>query len=347
MALGWRSLTCAVLSSFLCASSTGLQPRTASISHAPTDFDGRLSVLTYNVKGLPWPIARDRPANLHAIARRLRDLRREGLGPQVIVLQEAFTEEARAIGQESGYRYVLDGPSVTDMSRAPMTVRDLDFLAGASTWHGETLGALLGSGLRLMSDYPVIAVHRMAYPAFACAGFDCLASKGAMLVSLQIPGVPTPVDVVTTHLNSRNSSGVSDARSLYAYRRQTELLSTFINTWHDPARPLIVAGDFNTGRARPRWRALLDQIATWRGGSPFGNALPEVARRNLQAHAPVPDDLRAILRRGSDWQFFASGSVSRLRAEAVRVPFGPDAAGEMLSDHIGYISQFRLDRRGG
>ena len=40
----------------------------------------------------------------------------------------------------------------------------------------------------LLSDFPIESVRRAAFPADACAGFDCLAAKGAMLVTVSIPG---------------------------------------------------------------------------------------------------------------------------------------------------------------
>ncbi len=338
-----RGLLCAALGSLLCAASASPEPQGPWRVERPIGFDGTLSVLTYNVKGLPWPLARGRPAAMRAISSRLRDLRRLGRAPHVVVLQEAFTADARAIGREAGYRYVLDGPSASDVNDAPLTEDDRRFVDGASWSAGETLGKLYGSGLVLLSDYPAIAVRRMVYPSFACAGFDCLSNKGAMLVSLRIPGVPSPVDIVTTHLNSRHSSGVSDDRSLYAYLRQTELLSAFINAEHDPSRPLIVAGDFNLGSAMPRWLGIRAQIATWRGGGVFHNSLSDVVRVARDRGIPLPSQIRDILRRGADWQFFASGAQARLRTLAVRVPFGREPTGGMLSDHIGYISLFRLD----
>jgi endonuclease/exonuclease/phosphatase family metal-dependent hydrolase len=159
---------------------------------------------------------------------------------------------------------------------------------------------------------------------------------------VRIPGAPSPVDIVTTHLNSRQHSGVSDERSLYAYRRETAFLSTFINQWHDPADPLIVAGDFNAGRAQPRWSALRQAIASWRGGAPFQDAISEVARLRLARGAPLPDDMHAILRRAEDWQFFTSGRNAALGALAVRIPFGREPDGGQLSDHIGYTALYRL-----
>jgi endonuclease/exonuclease/phosphatase family metal-dependent hydrolase len=331
-------LLVAMLASQLCVASACTEPERLAAYSRVAPFDGTLSVLTYNVKGSAWPIAWGRPAALRQIAARLQDLRRHSRNPQIVVLQEAFSDDAQAIGREAGYRFVIDGPGAADVGEAPMTEEDRRFLESASWWHGETEGPMVGSGLQILSDYPILRVRRLAFPAFACAGYDCLANKGALLVTVRPPGAASPVDIVTTHLNSRHSSGVGDERSLYAYQRQVALLTAFVNRWHDPARPLIAAGDFNVGAAVPRWRALRAQLAAWRGIDPIRDALHEVAR----GRTAVPRDVAAVMRHATDWEFFASGTHARLNAIAIRVPFGPDAAGNMLSDHIGYVSSFRL-----
>jgi endonuclease/exonuclease/phosphatase family metal-dependent hydrolase len=338
-----KSLLLAVTGSLLCAASAcGVPAAGPMFAATARPFDGTLSVLTYNVKGLPWPLAWNRPAAFTRISDRLRMLRRSGRSPQIVVLQEAFTADAQAIGVAAGYRYVVDGSSASDADSAPPTIADARFAAAARWWRGETLGRAVGSGLMLFSDYPVLRIRRMVYPDFACAGFDCLADKGVLLVTVRIPGAPSPVDIVTTHLNSRRHSGASDERSLQAYRREAVFLSAFINRWHDPAFPMIVAGDFNAGRAQPRRTALRQAIASWRGEGPFRDAISDVARVRTARGAPLPGDIHAILRRAEDWQFFTSGRNAALAALAVRIPFGHEPDGTMLSDHIGYTALFRL-----
>jgi endonuclease/exonuclease/phosphatase family metal-dependent hydrolase len=337
-----KSLLVTAVGSLLCVASACGQPERLAVYSRVAHFDGTLSVLTYNVKGSAWPIAWGRPAALSQIAARLQDLRRHGRNPQIVVLQEAFTDDARSIGGQAGYRFVVDGPDAIHVSDVPMNADDRRFVEAASWWRGETEGKMVGSGLQILSDYPILRIRRLAFPAFACAGYDCLANKGALLVTVRVPGWAAPVDIVTTHLNSRHSSGVSDARSLYAYGRQLALLTAFINRWHDPALPLIAAGDFNAGQAPPRRRALNAVLPAWRGASPIREALHEVSRNS----AAIPGSVAAVIRHGADWAFFASGAGVRLSPEAIHVPFGPDAAGHMLSDHIGYVAQFRLVAQG-
>jgi endonuclease/exonuclease/phosphatase family metal-dependent hydrolase len=347
LAFGSRPLWLAILGSWLCAGSACESPGelTAFVA-AARPYDGTLSLLTYNVEGAPWPFALDRPRAFVRIAARLRALRRVGRSPGVAVLQEAFTADAQAIGHAAGYRYVVEGPGPVEANAAAPDAADLGFAADARWWLGETQGKLLGSGLLVLSDYPIVRIRRMAFPAFACAGFDCLANKGALLVTVRIPGASTPIDIVTTHLNSRHNSHAGDARSLYAYAREAAFLSAFINRWHDPADPLIVAGDFNAGVSPPRWVALRRAVASWRSRSGFREALTLVVGRAAARGMARSADVAAILRRAADWQFFTPGTAAVLDAVAVQVPFGREPQGGMLSDHIGYAVRYRLERRG-
>lgn len=295
-----------------------------------------ISVLTYNVKGLPWPIARGRTEALDAIAARLRTLRAAARNPHIVVLQEAFTARARSLGTAAGYRYVVDGPGAELRNPVPLSATDRKFVTGARWWKGETEGKWVGSGLQILSDFPIVGVRRIAYPEFACAGYDCLANKGALLVSVAVPGLPTPVDIVTTHLNSRRSSGVPDARSIYAYQRQVGILSQFIRTSRDPHHPLIVAGDFNVGAALPRRAALMKDVRTGWSRDGMRDALSEARRAQ-----PLAPDAAFAFRRARDWEFFSPGDAAQLILTGLQVPFGHEPSGGMLSDHIGYIAVFR------
>ena len=69
-----------------------------------------LTVMSYNVEGLPVPARFDRAASLDRIAGHLADLRKQGRQPNVVMLQEAFAGPAKRIADEAGYRYVAAGP---------------------------------------------------------------------------------------------------------------------------------------------------------------------------------------------------------------------------------------------
>lgn len=306
-------------------------PRRLSVAMpAPDDaaHSGGVSVLTYNVHGLPWPIAQGRSPDLVAIGARLKAMRDGGEAPRIVVLQEAFTADAQRIGRAAGYRHIVNGPGA-DMA----DIDGREDMPDGHWWSGETEGKWLGSGLQILSDYPVIAVHRIAFPA--CAGYDCLANKGAVLARIAVPGAAGPVDVLTTHLNSRGASGVGTARSDAAYRTQIASLDAFVARAHDPRYPLIVAGDFNIGQSMAR------RTAMFGGSGPdwhAADALHAARRRGIA----LPPDAMVSLRLSKDWQFFTPGTRAALEVTGIAVPFGRDADGAMLSDHVGYVARYRL-----
>ena len=196
--------------------------------------DARVSVMTYNVEGLPFPARIGRGSSLAQIGARLQELRAAGQQPHIVVLQEAFSEAAKKIGEQGGYRYMASGPSI-DMAAASLGDSDEKTLrASTSMFKGEGIGKFLDSGLMILSDYPIVAVHKVAFPS--CAGFDCMANKGAVMAFIQVPGVPTPVAVVDTHLNSRAASRTDNSRSLLAYQQQIETLGSLPEGQSDPGR---------------------------------------------------------------------------------------------------------------
>lgn len=316
----------------------------AVVPSAPPKFDGTLSVLTYNVHGLPWPLLWGRGAGLDQIAARLADMRQRGQQPHVVVLQEAFTAEARQIGHLAGYRFIADGSDAANVDAETASGPARAFAASARWLRGEALGKYVGSGLEILSDYPIVAVRRASFPTFACAGFDCLANKGALFASIRLPGERDPVDVVTTHLNSRVASGVSDVRSTPAYQMQVGALSRFIQASHDPTHPLIVAGDFNVGNADARKASLLQHVrTTWVRGGAIRDAYGEAVERRF----PLSPDARFSMSRARDWQFFASGSGERIELRGIDTPFGHDRNGNMPSDHVGYTARFAISGGNG
>jgi endonuclease/exonuclease/phosphatase family metal-dependent hydrolase len=307
-------------------------------AQAPTE----LSVLTYNIEGLPWPARSGRAADLSRIADQLQALRADGRQPHVVLFEEAFSHRARAIAAHAGYRYVADGPSASDVGAAPSSPADRAFMAARRFLFGEKLGKWRGSGLRIASDYPIVDVKRMAYPAYACAGMDCLANKGAVLVTIAVPGVSQPVAIVDTHLNSRRAARVAIDRSFYAYQRQVDALSDFVRANIAPGSPFIVAGDFNAGQEPRRRDYLLRQASAWRSDAPVRAALDTC----LEAGEACPTDNRPDLafsrKRGRDYQWFASGASTNLALKSMAALFGHDANGRMLSDHVGYAATYQI-----
>lgn len=286
-----------------------------------------ISVMTYNVKGLPWPLADGRGAAMRLIAARLARLRTEGRQPTVVVLQEAFTAEAKAIGDLAGYPFRIDGPYLRDGPGERET-------AGGRWYRGETQAAELDSGLIILSDLPVTGVSRAPFPTGACAGYDCLAAKGVVMVTLQVPGRGS-LAVATTHLNSRAASGAPYPRTHEAYRKQAAFLAGFVSRELPAGVPLIVAGDFNRGQRPVRSAALRSAFGPLREA--LGERMGEDARGIGRS-----SDARWIRQRARDMQFLFDGRGLGLDAVAADIPFGTEPGRDMLSDHMGFTIHYRL-----
>ena len=320
-----------LLSSALAASSPVASMQNAA-PNAPI-----LSVLSYNIHGVPWPIATHRPSALHAIGATLAAMRQAGDQPHIVLLQEAFTRKAKGIAVLGDYPYAVTGPTRHDRLGSASDAEQRRFAGHDRLGKGEHDGTMEDSGLLVLSDYPIVEVKRMPYPRFACAGFDCLANKGAVLVRVLVPGSAEPVAIIDTHMNSRGASGVVDARSDLAYHWQAQSLREFVSANVPRDAPAIVAGDFNIGVAADR---LAD--VTGSGGVLAGGI--DAVRTAVGGGVANPDAAAtlAIARHNKDWMFGRSGTRTTLRLQGVTVPFGPRPDGAMLSDHMGYVATYRV-----
>jgi endonuclease/exonuclease/phosphatase family metal-dependent hydrolase len=300
-----------------------------------------LTLLTYNVKGLPWPVTSGRPAALHAIAMQLLQMRREGRQPHLVALQEAFVPEAKAIGREAGYRYVVFGPP-SELAAQPMTAADRAFMSEGSYLIGEQEGKHVGSGLAIFSDYPITAVRRIAYPV--CAGYDCLANKGALAARIAVPGMSAPVTLVDTHLNSRNASGATPDRSLHAYQRQLDILGSFVASVAPAGSPLLMAGDFNVGQKVDRRSYFSSRVLDGIRGITAAQT-----SCLLSQHCALDNQagLAESMRRGKDWLMVRSSPSLSIVPAGLSAPFGRAPDGSMLSDHVGISVTYRIARNTG
>lgn len=162
------------------------------------------------------------------------------------------------------------------------------------------------------------------------------------MASIQLPDRSDRIDIVTTHLNSRRVSEVSDDRSLEAYRLQIACLTDFITRAHNPARALIVAGDFNVGKTVDRRNALMAARIRW---AAKGDIVRNTYDTANQAGIRLSSDAAFSEHRAKDWEFYARGKATDLSLIKIDVPFGHAADGSMLSDHVGYTAVFRLSRK--
>ena len=295
---------------------------------AGAEPSAEISVLTYNIRGLPWPVALGRPRALKAIGQELARMRVEGRQPTVVLIQEGFRREAAELVKASGYRYWAQGPLRGERTGGGVAAGG--FRRVRYPVLGEGWGKLTGAGLYVLSDLPITDVKRAAYRY--CAGIDCLANKGVMLVRLKLPTLPVEVDVVNTHMNSKGASRTPRARSSKAHNLQTDELMSFVAE-NRSSGPLLMGGDFNVKGAPERYyykasRRSYTVVAEFCAKRESGcqgrttTAEPWLATQDLQA--------------------FESSRAVEVRPEVVAAAFdgGPDGA--RLSDHDGYLVHYRL-----
>ena len=309
--------------------------------------DNVLSVMTYNIKGLPWPIALDRNDALDRIGERLAMMRRDRRQPHIVLMQEVFSSKAAEVAAVAGYRHAVMGPDSALRTTMAMDGIDRRYIKAARWDRGENMGKSLNSGLMILSDYPVLGIERMAFPDFACAGFDCLANKGVLIVHLNVPGVGR-VSVVNAHLNARSAAMVPVARSQQAFARQVDLMAGFVARHVPQGQAMILGGDMNIGSDRQRQASFFTAFA--RSGLSFitpalGGASQALAHGQL-AEATMRRDLLHAARHGKDWLFGRDVSGAALLVRRAQVPFGNEVTGEPLSDHFGYVIDYAPKRYG-
>ena len=201
------ALLCAVLS-LLPAAAAAQQP-------------GQLSVLTYNVHGLPSWVAGDSPTTRMPLVSELIN------AYDIALIQEDFFHP-ELLRQSAKHAVVAEG-NISRFSSA------------------RVFGFLKGSGLTSFVDFPRDQIATIVPEPYAtcsgwiAAGNDCWATKGLLIVRLRI-APDSELDVVQTHLDAGRSLEDRKVRA----RQLDQLRAKLMNFSTD--RALIVAGDLNLRR---------------------------------------------------------------------------------------------------
>lgn len=292
----------------------------------------RLSVLTYNIEGLPWPARKGRPPKLREIGARLAAMRAAGTGPDIILFQEMFSGSAKRAVADTSYPAIASGPRRTTTAPAEAFASPLP--GRAKPKRGEIGLHLLGSGLATASHFPIVADARRAFGRRACAGIDCLSNKGVMLTRIRVPGVPAPIDVYNTHLNSQTASRAPAERRIAAHLRQSRALGAFLAETRNRNAATIFAGDFNMRQSDRRW----NHFSRYLSLGLVHRACTETAscdvRLSWDGDAPWMDT--------QDLQFFGSGRLVRIRPVRIEALFDGGPSGPKLSDHDGFLVTYEL-----
>lgn len=305
---------------------------------APGPAPATLSVMTYNLEGLTWPARTGRKPSLERIAQELARMEATGNLPDVVVFQEAFSSAALRTAAATPQPYFAIGPRANSRSRLPRT-RD-PVLRKRNVLRGEWRVRVMGSGLTIASRYPILASFDQPFGPTSCAGWDCLANKGAMLVRIAVPGLSVPVEIATTHMNSQGASKAPPEKHLAAHNAQSAELADFLDRVSQPVSPLVLAGDFNMRRSPARFAVFENhhgyQVARQYCLETPGDAAnpPCDIKLSFDGDAPWMDT--------QDLQIFDDGADIALRPVRIQAWFdGPDTGGR-LSDHDAYIVTYAI-----
>lgn len=294
----------------------------------------KLRVLSYNIQALPPPIKSGKAPLFSRIAELLRERREEGTHPHVVLLQEAFDSKSNVIADTSGYRYVLKGPG-----------RKTDAKRGKAHWVQQTRKAyvsftdpqkFMGSGLVILSDYPILEGKHKSFHSDECAGIDCLANKSIQMARIAVPGVSQPVDVINSHFNSHRSAAAPSKVTLAMHKKQTDKLRWFMEKVTD-GNPLIVAGDFNT-KQMPRYEYFDRKIG-----------LLDAGKVCLESYGlcriPPTTQQDEILYNTNDKHFFGGSDRITMEPSFIERNFDEKLDGKELSDHLGYEVHYSLTEK--
>ena len=312
-----------------------------------TDID----VLIYNVAALPWPIRSDRNDALELIGQGLKTARNEGAEPDIVLIQEGFRRSTKKLVEESGYPNWVRGPKTNDRTAKFSNRAPQDFIDGRRFFKGEKIGKVMGSGLYILSNFPIKSKQTQPFYAGECAGFDCGSNKGVLWAEIEVPGMPGHLQVFTTHLQSKEAAGVSNERSFTAYNLQFDAMNEFVESVFTDDHPMIFGGDFNSKNAEERLGYISEQSD--RSGSRRSEIVqlahyfclkqPEtcIAELNSDGKEPWLDT--------QDWQGFSPGkavSVTPIRiidVEDLIYENAPEIKGrKTLSDHGAFWVRYRL-----
>jgi endonuclease/exonuclease/phosphatase family metal-dependent hydrolase len=294
-----------------------------------------LSVLTYNVEGLPWPARSNRSPRLREIGRQLAAMRKAGRAPDIVLLQEVFTTDAGRIATSSGYVNRVRGPGRKAKRPSASDAADPSLVNGRKLFKGEGLGRLFSGGLYVLSDFPVTQTTGQPFRRRECAGFDCLANKGLQHITVQVPGVPQPLEVFNTHLNAGRAARVRQERALIAHQLQIEETARFIEQQRPAGSPMILGGDFNMRGDDERF-AYFSQLLPYSLVHQYCAFISSPCQVGLSWDGDEP------WMDTQDLQSFDDGDVVTVRPVRVEGLFDQPWKGAPLADHDGLLVVYRL-----
>ena len=265
------------------------QPKT--IARLNAQGSTNLKLVTFNIWGLPRWMTGAPPGRYPRIAEEI-----ERLDPDIVLLQEAWTSRARRAIPTNGCWFV---------ARA----------AGQHTFFQQT-------GLITLSKFPVIGGE--FYPFSRAAFPDRLVNKGALKVTVQMPGGRL-LNIWNVHLQ--------DAGATTTRETQVRELIARIQATDDGQVADIVGGDFNCTPESPLYQRLASNLG------------PNLQQISGAAQFITWDGLSSKTDAGQTIDYFFVRERIRFAnmTASEKVAFTNSATQQRLSDHFGIEATLSLD----
>ena len=294
-----------------------------------------IRVLSYNVNDLPWPLRKKTKKQLKIIGNDLGRRKSEGTAPDIVLLQEAFTDRSKKLLKNANYPYVIKGPGRRKSEGNLTQVQGGAKIEMKAANRGTNSKAYVGSGLYILSKYPIIE-RKFELFGERCSGNDCFANKAILLGRIQLPGFKTPLDIITSHMDANKKSEASAKARLRAFKKQARIVKSFIDTFNGP-RSAIFAGDLNI-KDVARYNFFTSTIAATNAGQ---FCLQSPARCKTGANV-TPDSL---WRQTNDQHFIIEGADFRIVPVFMERNYDQLYKGKHLSDHLGFEVIYEVSER--
>lgn len=280
-----------------------------SAIQSPAGAKQNFHLMSFNIKGLPTFILNSeyKDERYAVIGKLLAARGIKGDAPDVVLLQEAFTELTAALIEASGYPHKAEGP-------------------GAGSYLG------VSSGLYILSRHPILESDSRAFSAKDCLSWDCMANKGVQFARIAIPGLPTPVEIYNTHLQAGREDTV-------ARQGQVRTLLAFFKEKHKAGSPVFFAGDFNF-RPGLAQKSFLD-FSRGTGFHHAGKYCLDHGCAKSSDHG-----WHGIWERAVDHQFYANGEGLEIFPLSVERTYRDLVEGKRLSDHPAHEVKYEIRWRG-
>ncbi len=289
-----------------------------------------LRVLSYNVNDLPWPLRKKAKKQMKYIGNDLARRHQEGTAPDIVLLQEAFTDRSKKLIKNANYPYVVKGPG-RRKDQGSVAQRNGKIRLKAEN-RGTKSKAYVGSGLYVLSRYPIVDTKYELFGHY-CTGGDCMANKAIILVRVQLPGMKTPIDIITSHMDANSKAKGSPKKRLRAHRKQTLIIKGFLDRFNG-RRSAIFAGDLNV-KNDDRYANFVETLALVNAGQ---LCIETPARCETGANATP----QSLWRSTNDQHFLIEGNDYRIQPVFMERNYDQLFAGKHLSDHLGFEAVYKV-----